>query len=149
MTVVPFRALAGGDVELVGGKSANLGELLQAGFPVPPGFAVTTVPFAEIVQPRSDELLAGLDPEDIGELERRAEEARRSVEALDVPDEIGAAIAEGYATLAEELERLRGLVEHQGVAGLFRTLGRPAPRETVVVPGRHSQSVYDLVIDAN
>ena len=39
--------------------------------------------------------------------------------------------------------------DHQGVAGRFRPLGRPAPRESVVVFGRNSQSVYDLVIDAN
>jgi pyruvate, water dikinase len=40
--VVPFGGLGVEDVELVGGKSANLGELTRAGFPVPPGFAVTT-----------------------------------------------------------------------------------------------------------
>jgi phosphoenolpyruvate synthase/pyruvate phosphate dikinase len=40
--VVPFGGLGVEDVELVGGKSANLGELTRAGFPVPHGFAVTT-----------------------------------------------------------------------------------------------------------
>jgi pyruvate,water dikinase len=40
--VVPFGDLRAGDVELVGGKCANLGELTGAGFPVPAGFAVTT-----------------------------------------------------------------------------------------------------------
>jgi pyruvate,water dikinase len=40
--VVPFEQLGAGDVERVGGKCANLGELTGAGFPVPPGFAVTT-----------------------------------------------------------------------------------------------------------
>jgi len=39
---IPFGELSAGHVELVGGKCANLGELTQAGFPVPPGFAVTT-----------------------------------------------------------------------------------------------------------
>jgi phosphoenolpyruvate synthase/pyruvate phosphate dikinase len=29
-------------VKSVGGKAANLGEMLQAGFPVPDGFVVTT-----------------------------------------------------------------------------------------------------------
>jgi pyruvate,water dikinase len=40
--VVGFEELALADVALVGGKCANLGELTGAGFPVPPGFAVTT-----------------------------------------------------------------------------------------------------------
>jgi pyruvate,water dikinase len=29
-------------ISLVGGKNASLGELLKAGIPVPPGFALTT-----------------------------------------------------------------------------------------------------------
>ena len=37
---VPFEELGLGDVGLVGGKSAHLGDLLAAGFPVPSGFAV-------------------------------------------------------------------------------------------------------------
>jgi pyruvate,water dikinase len=45
MFVVPFRALGAGDVEQAGGKCAHLGELLNAGFPVPPGFAITTAAF--------------------------------------------------------------------------------------------------------
>jgi pyruvate,water dikinase len=44
--VVPFEALGAGDAERVGGKCANLGELTGAGFPVPPGFAVTTAAVA-------------------------------------------------------------------------------------------------------
>ena len=40
--VIPFEELRADQTELVGGKCANLGELTQAGFPVPPGFAVTT-----------------------------------------------------------------------------------------------------------
>lgn len=34
-------------VDLVGGKAANLGALIQAGLPVPPGFAVTTHAFGD------------------------------------------------------------------------------------------------------
>ena len=30
------------DIEEVGGKAANLGELVRAGQPVPPGFVITT-----------------------------------------------------------------------------------------------------------
>jgi pyruvate,water dikinase len=42
MYVVPFRELGIADVSRVGGKAAHLGDLTQAGFPVPPGFAITT-----------------------------------------------------------------------------------------------------------
>lgn len=40
--VLRFEELRAADVERVGGKCANLGELTGAGFPVPAGFAVTT-----------------------------------------------------------------------------------------------------------
>jgi pyruvate,water dikinase len=43
--VVGFAELDATQVELVGGKCANLGELTRAGFPVPPGFAVTTAAY--------------------------------------------------------------------------------------------------------
>ncbi|HZM83961.1 MAG TPA: PEP/pyruvate-binding domain-containing protein [Candidatus Limnocylindrales bacterium] len=42
MTVVSLRDLGRDDVALAGGKGANLGELVRAGFPVPDGFVVTT-----------------------------------------------------------------------------------------------------------
>jgi pyruvate,water dikinase len=42
---IPFPELRADQVELVGGKCANLGELTEAGFPVPPGFAVTTAAY--------------------------------------------------------------------------------------------------------
>jgi pyruvate,water dikinase len=39
--VVQFEEVGKDDVDLVGGKGANLGEMTQAGFPVPGGFIVT------------------------------------------------------------------------------------------------------------
>ncbi|RME58476.1 MAG: hypothetical protein D6790_11930, partial [Caldilineae bacterium] len=33
------------DIPVAGGKGANLGELIQAGFPVPPGFVLTTAAY--------------------------------------------------------------------------------------------------------
>jgi len=39
--ILNFRDIDKRDTNLVGGKSANLGEMTQAGFPVPPGFAIT------------------------------------------------------------------------------------------------------------
>jgi pyruvate,water dikinase len=43
--VARFDELGLANVDLVGGKSANLGELTGAGFPVPAGFAVTTAAY--------------------------------------------------------------------------------------------------------
>ena len=46
----PFEQLSATDVGLAGGKGANLGELTQAGFPVPPGFVLTTAAYRVFVQ---------------------------------------------------------------------------------------------------
>ena len=41
MYVKKFEDLNKSDIPIAGGKGANLGELTQAGIPVPPGFVVT------------------------------------------------------------------------------------------------------------
>src|SRR5579872_5049099 len=48
--VVWFKDVGKEDVALVGGKGANLGEMTQAGFPVPPGFIVTTTAYREFLR---------------------------------------------------------------------------------------------------
>src|SRR3972149_3349319 len=40
--VLFFKEIDKHDIPAVGGKGANLGEMANAGFPVPPGFAITT-----------------------------------------------------------------------------------------------------------
>ena len=79
--VIPFDELGLEHVGLVGGKSAHLGDLRRAGFPVPQGFAVTTRAFDEIG------LSAGLDPH----------EAKELVADRPVPAPVAEAIAAAYA----------------------------------------------------
>ncbi|MBI2954684.1 MAG: hypothetical protein HYY30_10245 [Chloroflexi bacterium] len=47
--VLPLRDLAWADIALVGGKAANLGELIPAGLPVPDGFVLTTSAFDRFI----------------------------------------------------------------------------------------------------
>lgn len=42
---LPFSAVQKDSLPLVGGKGANLGEMFRQGWPVPPGFCVTTHAF--------------------------------------------------------------------------------------------------------
>ena len=48
--VVWFGDVGKEDVAIVGGKGANLGEMTQAGFPVPPGFIVTVHAYTEFLE---------------------------------------------------------------------------------------------------
>jgi len=48
--ILNFNQIDKGDVALVGGKAANLGEMLQAGFPVPDGFAITASAYFRVLE---------------------------------------------------------------------------------------------------
>ncbi|HWQ96344.1 MAG TPA: PEP/pyruvate-binding domain-containing protein [Candidatus Methylomirabilis sp.] len=54
-----FEQLTKKDISLAGGKGANLGELIRAGFPVPPGFVVTTAAYDRFVADNSLGLIIG------------------------------------------------------------------------------------------
>ena len=61
--VLPFTTLSARDLPQVGGKGANLGEMTQAGLPVPPGFCLTTEAFDRTLRglPGLDAALDTLD----------------------------------------------------------------------------------------
>src|SRR4029450_1185809 len=42
---LPLAEVGRGDIAIAGGKGANLGELVRAGFPVPRGFVLTTAAY--------------------------------------------------------------------------------------------------------
>lgn len=50
MFIKTFSEIAKEDVNLVGGKGASLGEMFNAGIPVPPGFVVTTAGFQKDIE---------------------------------------------------------------------------------------------------
>jgi hypothetical protein len=54
--IVPLSVMRRSDVVQVGGKAAALGELLSAGFPVPPGLCVTTAVFHQAIGPYREEI---------------------------------------------------------------------------------------------
>ena len=86
--VVPLSRVGAGDVSLAGGKGANLGELVRAGFAVPAGFVVTTRLYAEALRS------AGLDPITV-----EAAGLESAIVALEVPARLAAPIVEAYHDL--------------------------------------------------
>jgi pyruvate, water dikinase len=92
-------------VPLVGGKCASLGELINAGVRVPPGFALTTAGFrrfmddAGIVQEVRSEL-AGIPMQDLDALEAASARIRPMIEAQPFAEEIEDQVAECYRKLS-------------------------------------------------
>lgn len=87
------------DLPLVGGKGANLGELVRNGFPVPDGFVVTTRAYDQVVAGSSlDDLIAKeLNRPDGGEPDGSV--IRAAFAAVEIPDQVREAIVSAYAAL--------------------------------------------------
>lgn len=103
--LLPFAELSRADVDYAGGKGANLGELTNAGVPVPPGFVVGAPAYAIFcddggLRARIEERLHGIDEEDTAALEAASAEVRAMVEAEPVPPAVADSIASAYEELA-------------------------------------------------
>ncbi|GIG65022.1 PEP/pyruvate-binding domain-containing protein [Phytomonospora endophytica] len=95
--VLPLAEIGPERFEVVGGKAANLGVLTRAGFPVPPGFCLTTEAYARVVADVLDPVLDAFDVPG-ADLPALAARARELVTAAEVPT----AIAEAVTALADD-----------------------------------------------
>ena len=101
----PLTGLSRDDEPRYGGKSASLGELLAAGIPVPPGFALSTTAFHAFVgegglQVTISDALAHVEA---GDLETIAAAARTISEVMrfaPIPDALRDELASRYEELA-------------------------------------------------
>lgn len=103
--VVWFKDVDKGDLAMVGGKGANLGEMTQAGFPVPNGFIVTSYAyylFLDEMKLRDKiyEVLSPVDVNDTADLEKVAEEVQNLIIKSKFPKEVAKDIIEAYFTLS-------------------------------------------------
>ncbi|MCG2621142.1 PEP/pyruvate-binding domain-containing protein [Arthrobacter sp. I2-34] len=91
-------------LETLGGKGASLVIMTSAGMPVPPGFVVTTAAFDEfmaaagIIQEIHD-LLDGLDPEDVAQVEKVSAGIRADICSKPVPEGLRAQTLAAYEAL--------------------------------------------------
>src|SRR3954470_7064930 len=103
--VVPLGDLDAGSVPVAGGKAANLGELMRAGFPVPDGFCLTTGAYRELAAAAglTDVLarLTALAPDDVDGAAKLASQARERILATPVPAATAAAVRAAYRELGE------------------------------------------------
>ena len=106
-----FEEFGAGDVALVGGKNASLGEMYRTlsgqGVRVPHGFAVTASAYRHVLDEAKawDALhaaLDGLDPADLTALARAGKRAREIVYGAGLPADLAAEIIAGYRRLQQE-----------------------------------------------
>ncbi|MDI1446533.1 PEP/pyruvate-binding domain-containing protein [Polyangium sp. 6x1] len=99
-TVLPLSALDRSSLPIAGGKAANLGEMIRAGAPVPPGFVLTTSAFRAAAEAANIgaklEALAKAEPSDRARLAILAAEIRAALSSVTVPDAIAEACVRAY-----------------------------------------------------
>lgn len=105
--VRPLAGLTLNDAPSVGGKGANLGELIGGGFPVPGGFVVTKEAYLAAMDAaglRTELAARALPPTGVTEQELLAfaEDVRTRVSKAAIPDAIAGSITEAYRRLGDD-----------------------------------------------
>jgi pyruvate,water dikinase len=104
--ILPLDVIDSGSLPVAGGKAANLGELIQAGLPIPSGFCVTTAAYDLAAEGAGLgpvlETLSETPPDDAARLAELATVARDKLLATRVPDIVADAIAAAYRTLGDD-----------------------------------------------
>jgi len=104
--ILNFRSLNIKSIPQVGGKNASLGELMNAGIRVPPGFAVTTDGYLYFIVKTGIKddifrILAEMDSGDISAQDSASREIQRTIRDAAVAQDIRAEINAAYGELCE------------------------------------------------
>ncbi|MFN5513217.1 MAG: phosphoenolpyruvate synthase [Cyanobacteriota bacterium] len=105
-----FEEVGTHDVGLVGGKNSSLGEMIQQlqprGVNVPSGFATTAYAYRYFIreaglEAKLRDLFAGLDVNDMANLQERGQAARELILDTPFPQDLQVAIAEAYSAMCD------------------------------------------------
>ncbi len=103
-----FQEVGVTDGGLVGGKGANLGEMVVAGLPVPPGFCLTAAAYRAFIQATGLDgairsILAEARLDDQADVEDKTAHIRGLIAEQEVPMMMAQQILDGYHRLGQEL----------------------------------------------
>ena len=104
--IVWFDEVTRNDIPLVGGKGANLGEMTNAGIPVPPGFIVTADAYYSFLEETgiTDQLralLAPLDTNDSRQLQDISAKIQEVILDATMPADVAEGIRQSYREMGE------------------------------------------------
>jgi len=110
--VVWFNEVTKNDIPLVGGKGANLGEMTNAGIPVPPGFIVTSSAYFDFIKKSSlgdkiKTLLKPVDVHDSKQLQATALKVQNLITDAAMPPETAKEIEQAYIKMGKGLVAVR------------------------------------------
>ena len=109
--VLWFEDVRNIDVSIVGGKNASLGEMINSGLPVPPGFAVTAFSYERYIQEKkiAEQIYKIItetvtNPNDPKQYDTASKKIRELMEKTPMPKDIETAIRAAYKDLNQRLE---------------------------------------------
>jgi len=110
-----FEELGKEDVDVAGGKGANLGELTNAGITVPPGFVITSETYDKFIKETGifDEIMSILDAIDVNdtkELQGASARIKEIMMKAYVPDDIRTTVIEAYNALCQRIGKENAFV---------------------------------------
>jgi pyruvate,water dikinase len=144
-----FKDIDKNDTAFVGGKGANLGEMVQAGFPVPDGFVVTAETYFYALdhnnlRDKIKNLLENVDVHDPHALKDASVSIKRLISHAEVPKEVGSAIISTYHKLgSNELVAIRSSATAEDLPGASF-----AGQQETFLNIRGDANVVDTVRDA-
>ncbi len=99
-----FAEISRHDVALAGGKGANLGDMAQAGLPIPPGFVILSSAYRRVAEAQGLDaeiarILDGLDHSDSNALTSVEHRLRALFSDIPIPDDLRDEILEHYRDL--------------------------------------------------
>ncbi len=102
--ITSIADLSKNDIPIAGGKAANLGELVSAGFNVPPGFVLTTLAYDDFISannlvPMIDEVLAAVDVNSESSLQGASIAIRKAFEEAVIPTDLTQEVLKEYGRM--------------------------------------------------
>ncbi|MEK9161459.1 MAG: PEP/pyruvate-binding domain-containing protein, partial [Patescibacteria group bacterium] len=110
--VKPFNQISRNDVSIAGGKGASLGEMTQAGVPVPPGFVVLSAFFEKFLENTDlnveiDSILHSVNLKEMRTIENASEKIKDLILKAKMPKDIGEEIKKEFKNLSSKFVAVR------------------------------------------
>ena len=122
MPIKLFSQISKEDAVTTGGKGASLGEMTQAGIPVPPGFVILASAFERFLGETNlnteiDTVLHSVDQREMSTVENASERIQALILNATMPEDIAATIQECYAKLDAQFVAVRSSATAEDSAG--------------------------------
>ena len=137
-----FEEITRSDLNIAGGKGANLGEMVHAQIPVPPGFVVTATAYFEFLKETNvmeeiQAMLQGLDANDSKALQETSSRIKDKISGMDMPGYMVNEIKQAYRKMGGGLVAVRSSATAEDLpdasfAGQQRTFLNIQGEESVV-----------------